>query len=147
VTLEYLRHAPILIALLSFAFLALGCGPRAEPTPSGHGQIMAVNETAAVNGLRAITTAETAYQATNGSFGTLKQMSDSQTLDSRLAGGEKNGYRFDVRVNSTTGYEAVAVPVQYNFTGLRSFYLDSSGLIRGGDKKGAEATAADPAVQ
>lgn len=135
--------------LLVIMFLAVACAKNADqPTPSGNGPLIAGNETAAILQLRTIASAETAYMTTTGagSYGTLRQLVDSQLIDSSLGSGDKSGYRFEVRLTPNSSYEAVARPAQYGITGLRSFYLNSNdGQIRGADKKGAEATASDPA--
>ena len=110
---------------------------------------MAANEAAAISTLSTIFSAQTAYQATRGggSYGTLKQLADAQLIDARLGGGEKNGYKFDVKITSDKFCEIVATPVHYGITGQNSFYLNSSdGVIRRADKQGAEATATDPPV-
>ena len=125
----------------------MACGN--QPSPSGNGPTIAANELAAISQLRAIASAETNYQATTGSgkYGTLKQLIDSQSISPQIKTGENRGYRFEVRVTSGTSYEAVATPIQYGFTGLKSFYMNSSGSeIHGADKKGVEATASDPAL-
>jgi hypothetical protein len=37
--------------------------------------------------------------------------------------------------------------VEYGKSGRRSFFLDSSGTLRGDDKKGAVATVTDPVIE
>jgi hypothetical protein len=116
-------------------------------TPSGNGQIIAANEASAISGLRTLSSVESTYQATNGSYGTLKQLTDSQSLDPKLAGGEKSGYKFEVRVTSAASYEALAIPLQHGITGRRSFYLNSKdNQIHWADRQGAEASASDPTL-
>jgi hypothetical protein len=70
-------------------------------------------------------------------------------IDAELAAGEKDNYSYRYRVFSTSRetdarYEIVATPLQYGPGGRRSFYLDSSGVMRGGDKKGEVAGPDDP---
>jgi hypothetical protein len=62
-------------------------------------------------------------------------------IDAALAAGQKDNYSFRYRVPSSAGdanarYEIIATPIQYGPGGKRSFYLDSSGVLRGGDKNG-----------
>jgi hypothetical protein len=107
---------------------------------------MAANELAAISQLRAIASAETTYQTTTGggSYGTLRQLIDAQSINQQISTGENRGYKFEVRATGPS-YEAVATPVTYGLTGLKSFYLNStSSAIHVADKKGAEATASDP---
>jgi type II secretory pathway pseudopilin PulG len=70
-------------------------------------------------------------------------------IDGELAAGAKNNYSFRYRVYSSSRenearYEIIATPVQYGPGGKRSFYLDSSGVLRGGDKNGDTAGPEDP---
>jgi hypothetical protein len=110
------------------------------------------NETSAIVSLRSIGQAELLYFNTHqGVFGTLKELSADQLIPSELAAGERNGYRFTVRIieRSESGqpaYEANAIPVNYGSTGKRSFYLNEEAVIRQADKNGSEATAKDPAL-
>jgi len=72
-------------------------------------------------------------------------------IDSELAAGTKENYRFQFRsfsssLNPEEHYEILATPIEYGPGGKRSFFLDSSGVLRGGDKHGASATVSDPRV-
>jgi len=76
----------------------------------------------------------------------------AQLVDAELASGEKAGYRFRYRIRPEAGgdepgFELAATPVEYGQSGRRSFFLDSSGGLRGGDKQGAVATPADPLIE
>ncbi len=46
-----------------------------------------------------------------------------------------------------TQFELLATPEEYNKSGRRSFFINSTGKLRGGDKQGAKATAADPIIE
>jgi len=48
--------------------------------------------------------------------------------------------------NQAAKVELAATPVEYGKIGRRSFFLDSGGVLRGGDKQGAVATSADPRI-
>lgn len=70
-------------------------------------------------------------------------------IDVELAAGTKDNYSFRYRVYSSSRegearYQIIATPVQYGPGGKRSFYLDSSGVLRGGDKNGDVAGPDDP---
>ncbi len=70
-------------------------------------------------------------------------------IDADLASGKKENYSFRYRVYSASRgedahYEIIATPIQYGPGGKRSFYLDSSGVLRGGDKNGDVAGPDDP---
>jgi hypothetical protein len=138
--------ATVLIAVL---FLSLiGCSSIQNYSTAKIG----ANETSAILSLRSIGQAELLYFNTHQrGFGTLKELSADQLIPSELAAGERNGYRFTVRIfeRSESGqpaYEANAIPVNYGSTGKRSFYLNEDAVIRQADKNGSEATAKDPAL-
>ena len=79
-------------------------------------------------------------------------------LDADLAGSAKNGYAIRYTITSAAGAQSeqeankteafflVSCPAEYGKSGKRSFFLDSSGVLRGADKKGAPATSADPRI-
>lgn len=80
-------------------------------------------------------------------------------VDAELAASKKGGYVFRYRIlaksahggagetSDDASFELAAVPAEYGKMGRRSFFLDASGTLRGGDKKGAVATAADPRIE
>jgi hypothetical protein len=79
-------------------------------------------------------------------------------VDADLSAGKMNGYQIRYRIvagdgslpeeeaNQAAKFELAATPVEYGDAGRRSFFLDSGGTLRGGDKKGAVATSEDPRV-
>lgn len=104
------------------------------------------NETIALSRLRMIASAENTYRATNkhGSYGSLDQLVTAGLFSKEFL--ESSGYRIEVHA-SGSGFEATAVPVEYGKTGKRSFFIDQSSIIRGGDHGGGPATIADKPVQ
>lgn len=111
-------------------------------------------EANAIASLRTIHGAELTYQATsgNGNFASLCQLGQANLVAEILAGGERNGYYFvishrDRGNNVPATFEAIAIPLRYNQTGKRSFYIATDGVIRGADRNGAPATADDPPVE
>jgi len=121
-------------------------------------------EIRAVGFLREIASAADTYRNAFGNFPeTLAQLGPppppqvgaspdaADLIDLELAAGTKENYRFHYRafsssLSSEAHYEVLATPIEYGPGGKRSFYLDSSGVLRGGDKQGANATAEDPRV-
>jgi len=79
-------------------------------------------------------------------------------VDAELSAGIKNGYAIRYRIvpaggnlseddsNQAAKFELAATPIEYGKIGRRSFFLDSGGVLRGGDKQGAVATSADPRI-
>ncbi len=111
----------------------------------------AANEGSAINALRTIHSAEATWQATkgNGKYGSLFDLYNMNLISPELAKGERNGYKFNVELVSTRddglpGFEIVGVPTEYGATGRRSFFIDETGVIRGADARGMDATKYDP---
>ena len=79
-------------------------------------------------------------------------------VNADLAAGSKDGYTIRYTITPPAGAQSeedaakaeafflVSSPKEYGKSGKRSFFLDSSGVLRGADKQGAPATAADPRV-
>jgi len=126
-------------------------------------QEIAAREIRAVGFLRQIASAAETYQRGFGSYPEeLDQLGPpppqvgaspaaADLIDSELAAGTKENYRFQYRSFSSSQdpdqhFEILATPIEYGPGGKRSFFLDSSGVLRGGDKLGASATALDPRV-
>lgn len=113
------------------------------------------NEARAIQSLRNIHSAQLTYQSTvgNGNFGTLHTLYQAGLISAQLASGHSSGYVFDCAavLQSPPSQPALfysrAFPSYYGETGIRSFYIDTSGVIRGADKNGAAADANDPPVE
>ena len=114
----------------------------------------AANEGASIATLRKIDAAEQSYQAIHQKFATLEELETADLIDHELARGDRFGYKFKIEITPgytaesdvpyTSGYHAVGIPLTYGSSGLRSFYVDDSGVIRGEDSRGAEATELTP---
>jgi len=87
----------------------------------------------------------------NGEYAPLAELAavGSRFFDETLADGSAYGYRFFIKETSERNFHALAEPLEYGRTGLRSFAVDRSGQIRGKDLGGqrlTEATAALPVL-
>jgi len=79
-------------------------------------------------------------------------------VDAELAGGSKDGYAIRYTITPSTAhlpeeeaskaeaFSLAASPTEYGKTGRRSFFLDSSGVLRGADKQGGVAAVTDPRI-
>ena len=113
-----------------------------------------IGSTLVYNALRQISGAQATFQATagNGNYAsTIKELADLNLIDGILGNGMKYGYYFVVSatessLNSPPFFKVTATPSRYPKTGVRSYYLDSTGEIRGADKNGATATVNDPVI-
>jgi hypothetical protein len=110
-------------------------------------------EQCAISDLRALYSAEITYSATkgNGNYGTFTQLYEFGLIRKRLASGFLHGYIFTCTIvpqtNSTpASFKISAVPASYGTSGIRSFFIDESGVLRGADKNGAPANEDDPPI-
>ena len=109
-------------------------------------QVTAANELAALTRLQAIGRAEMAYQAESaGQYATLDELIKRGMVNDPSQG-KLTGYKFDLRVTAH-GFAATATPERYGVSGKRSFYTDEQNVMRGADKQGSPASAADPQAQ
>lgn len=70
---------------------------------------------------------------------------DPPYLDSYLAAGRRQGYRFEYTFNNAESFIVRASPVMLNRTGVRSFYADETGIITA--NANGPAGPNDPAVE
>jgi type IV pilus assembly protein PilA len=127
---------------------------------------MAANESSAVGSMRTINTANgnflTEYSHSfapslvtlGGATIAAPVCTQANLIDSALSTGVKSGYKFtytalaadpgDPSCASVLGYSVSAVPSSYANSGVRSFYTDQTGVIRGADHAGAAGSIADP---
>ncbi len=118
---------------------------------------MRANESAAVQNLRNITTANTVYLTTYGiGFSTnlaklggnavIVDSNNAGLIDSVLSSGVKNGYTFTYTVTATApngdpvAYSVTADPTNVGVTGERRFYTDQTAIIRFSTTGSATAT-------
>ena len=104
---------------------------------------MYTRETAAIQAIKAIHTAEVQYQSQYGRYAaSLTELgppasgapntSAADLIGNDLANGEKQGYKFTV-APVPGGYTVNGVPVAYGSSGSRSFYSDQTMVVREND--------------
>lgn len=111
--------------------------------PSMIASRMAANETSAVATLHAVTMAqETFHNRKPGNlYGTMDQLHDAGLLDNVVHSGSKSGYTFTITLSGAgAGYAATAAP-QAN-GGTRSFFTDTTGVIRASATGAASGSSA-----
>jgi hypothetical protein len=127
------------------------------------------NEDNAIANLRALASALETYRRAYGKFPDSLELlgpappggisADAAGLvDADLAAGKKDGYTIrylivpvkDNRPEAGAGddetFSLAASPIAYGKNGRRSFFLDSTGVLRGADKQGGIATSTDARV-
>lgn len=118
-----------LLALVAFV-LVTGCTPGFERR---------WNEEQARAAIRTIRTAERDFRLRAGKYGSLKDLGVAGLIDSQLASGTKNGFRFELKSDGDS-FVATASPLKHRRTGDWYLYLDQTGVIRGtGDGRGSSA--------
>jgi hypothetical protein len=74
-------------------------------------------------------------------------------LDAEIVSAHVGGYNFRYAImpsgeqGKDSQFELSATPDAYGKSGKRSFFINGTGKLRGGDKNGAPATAADPVLE
>lgn len=101
--------------------------------------------------MRTLFNAELTYQATagNGVFASLPALRAASLTDEITATGTRWGYHLNIAVQYPTAtlpasFKITAVPVSYPQSGIRSFFIDQNGILRGADRGGAPADENDP---
>jgi len=92
---------------------------------------IAGNEEAAKLGIMTIVTTQITFSAQNkGEYATsLSKLELAELLDSELASGSKDGYRFNM-VGGGKSFTVTATPLEFGKTGNRSFFSDETGVVR-----------------
>jgi len=104
------------------------------------------NEKNTILALYSIFSAEVTFRGSkgSGSFTSLDELVDQQLINKELL--ENFGYRVEV-ISSGTKFQATATPLEYGKSGKRSFFIDESGVARGGDHGGGIATVSDDPIE
>jgi type IV pilus assembly protein PilA len=107
----------------------------------------AANEGSAIHSLRQIAYAQATYQSSFDKYATLQELAAQGLIDPKLGAGAKNGYNFTVELTTdemnVAGFAAVGIPESYHGSGIRSFYVDETSVIRAGDNQGGPSTKMD----
>ena len=89
-----------------------------------------------------IASVQETYRKTKGAgrYGSLEELAAEDLIPKDLT--KRFGYKIELSVLSNR-FEATATPLEYGKTGKLSFYIDESGILRGGDHGGGAATLSD----
>ena len=111
------------------------------------------NEKCVIRDLGHLASAQMTYQSTvgKGNFGTFQELYKAGLISSSLSVGSYHQYNFDIlktdqTSNTPADFKIFATPQKYGITGIRSFYIDVSGILRGADRNGQRADENDPPV-
>lgn len=93
---------------------------------------LAANESAAIAALKTIATSAHTFRSAGATYPTsLGDLGNATPpyIDTVLANGTKSGYGFNLS-GTSAGFSANAWPTAVNTTGVRYFFVDTSGVIR-----------------
>ncbi|CAN5171350.1 hypothetical protein BH18ACI2_BH18ACI2_14500 [soil metagenome] len=98
--------------------------------------------------MHSIASAQQSYKEATGRYGTLEELEASDALPEYLKNSQFTVEGYEIKLSvSGDKFEATATPAAYRKTGRLSFYIDQTGVIRGGDTGGKPATASSEPVQ
>jgi len=128
-------HLPRNLVLMAVAGVSGGLNPPPELRNEGMTKSL----------MYSIAHAEEQYKKDKGagSYGTLEQLIAAQMVSKDMI--ESCGYKFDMTVTGDK-FEVFAVPLEYGKTGIMSFYIDQTRVLRGADRTGASAISSDPPI-
>jgi hypothetical protein len=100
------------------------------------------NESFATNTLYMLHGAQMTYKETigKGRFGSIEELKAAQLLSDSSLGSD--AYRIEMNASGDK-FEVIATPLMYPDKGRRSFFINESGILRGGDKSGGRASVND----
>lgn len=104
---------------------------------------MNANEASAIASLKTISWAAVTFRAANPRYpANLSELSttDPPYVDTVLGSGTKQGYNFTL-AGGTNTYNVTAQPVLSNVTGVRTFYVNEQGVLRGSSNGTADANS------
>ena len=128
---------------------------------------MSAQEAGAIAACKTLVAAQTDYNNNSsphsyaenlGALGTGFLAGNVSFIDNNLSSGLRGGYRFSLVAGgfvilpnepfpAYTTWSATAWPVAYGSTGVRSFYIDETGVVRGSDIGGSTADLALPVIE
>lgn len=105
---------------------------------------LSTNESIAMSALRTVAAGEATFHSNkDGRYGTLDELIQEGLVYKDLT--EQYGYRIQVSIEGAK-FEATAIPIEYGKTGRKSFFIDETNILRGGDHGGGAATVADSPI-
>jgi Tfp pilus assembly protein PilE len=135
------RNKIVVIAAIMFFFVGI-----VMYIASSASEELAVrfNEDSAVENLKNLRDMQSKYFNKHSSYADVKELCLSRLVQESLCDGVDQGYKFNIEAIGTK-YTINAVPISYGIkgTGTISFFLDESGIIRGGYKEGNPASRND----
>jgi hypothetical protein len=110
------------------------------------------NERCTIGAMRLLHGSQITFATTigNGEYGeTFQELHVAGLIDMVLAVGLKHGYQYQMESHAgpPATFRIWAMPIKYGETGIRSFFVDETGVVRGADRQGGPAGSTDPPVE
>jgi hypothetical protein len=103
------------------------------------------NEAMAQGRLQMINIAQSEYKESTGRYGTMEELKAAGHFREEYQTTEIESYEIKISASGDK-FEATATPKHYPKLGRRSFYLDQTGILRGGDLSAKTASASDDPI-
>lgn len=128
-----------MISLLAGSFVAF------KVIPNIINSQIAVNEANVISHVYKAGYSQYQFRESNGRFGTIEELGSAGLIDESFLRRSisDSGYRIEVRLKDNS-FEIHATPVEYGWSGRRSFYMTTDYAIHAADKRGRAATIKDP---
>jgi hypothetical protein len=130
------------ILLLSISVSNLSCSASLNKRIIGKQRY---NQIRASEALKSIRSGQSKYRAEKGEYGSIKALAASNLISDTIVNDVYEGYKISAII-SASSYKVIAIPVEYKVTGIHSFYLDESGIIRISSVGNREPNSSDPAI-
>jgi len=113
------------------------------------------NERTAIQTMRLLISAQETYKATvgNGNYGTFFQLYNAGLISNPFEFGSDSNYYYQIQKvdyvpnTSPARFWITATPAVYRQMGFRSFFTDTSHIIRGADHQGQNGNENDPPIE
>jgi hypothetical protein len=128
--------------------LVLGLSPACKKKESPDEVIVAASQSSRDNAtqasMRAIARAEESFHAAHGRYASLAELVDAGFLPNDPS--ESRMSKFFIEA-SESSFACYSVPTEYPASGRMSYFIDQTGKLRGSDRRGGRASAADPIIE
>ncbi len=142
-----MNRAAIVAHLVSLA-LALAASVACKQQDRPDEAIVAASQSSQDNATRAsmltIARLESSFHAANGRYGSLAELVDAGFLPNDPSEARMSQFFIEASENAFVCY---SVPSNYPVSGRISYFIDQTGKLRGSDRRGGRASAADPVIE
>lgn len=110
--------------------------------------VVAASQSSRDNATRAsmltIARVQSSFHAAHGRYASLEELVDAGFLPNDPSEARMSQFSIEASENSFACY---SVPTDYPASGRMSYFIDQTGKLRGSDRRGGRASAADPVIE